>query len=85
METEGSDIKIPCVYDPYKFQKNNKSYDCYNKSSSSNDRIRTTDLFIGINNLTLSDQNLYKCASPNNEFYTIFIVTKDYMKNTVKF
>ena len=27
IETEGSDIKIPCVYGPYKFQKNNKWYD----------------------------------------------------------
>ena len=74
METEGSDIKIPCVYDPYKFQKNNKWYDYYNKSISSNDRIRTTDLYISINNLMLSDQNLYKCVNPNNEFYTILIV-----------
>ncbi len=80
METEGSDIKIPCVYDPYKFQKNNKWYDYYNKSISSNDRIRTTDLYIGINNLTLSDQNLYKCVNLSNEFYTILIVAKNYFK-----
>jgi len=66
METEGSDIKIPCVYDLYKFQKNNEWYDYYNKPISSNDRIRTTDLYIGINNLMLSDRNLYKCVNPNN-------------------
>lgn len=66
METEGSDIKIPCVYDLYKFQKNNEWYDYYNKPISSNDRIRTTDLYIGINNLMLSDRNLYKCVNNNN-------------------
>lgn len=80
METEGSDIKIPCVYDPNKFQKNNEWYDYYNKSISSNNRIQTTDLYIGINNLMLSDRNLYKCVNPNNEFNTILIVTKNYFK-----
>lgn len=72
METEGSNIKIACVFDPYKFQKNNYKWYNYYKLINSNDRIRITDLFISIENLTFNGQNLYKCVNPNNEFYTVY-------------
>ena len=78
VETEGSSIKIACIYDPHRFQGNtNEWYDYFNKTISSNDRIHITDLFIDIKNLTFSDKNLYGCVNPNNEFYTILIVTKN--------
>jgi len=33
-----------------------------------------------ISNLTFSDQNLYRCVSPENEFYTVVIVSKNWIK-----
>lgn len=81
MEAEGSDIKVACVFDSHKFHKNNKQYDYQNKSISSNDRIRITDFFIGIKNLTLNDKNLYKFVNPNNNsFYFKFLLQKKYSK-----
>ena len=80
IEQEGSTAFIRCMF--------NNGGNWYNQKNelidTSTVRMSAQRNYLIINNLTSSDQNLYRCASPNNKFYTILIVNKNYKKSKYK-
>lgn len=81
-EEEGNIAIIRCTYNNNEFSQNQNWYNFKNELIDTKTRkanIQRNYLFIY--NLTMSDQNLYRCVSPNNEFYTILIVQKNYKKS----
>jgi len=78
METEGNIVFIPCTFNENKFQMNRNWYNYQNEMIDiGGGRISMQRDVLMINNLTFSDRNLYRCVSPDNEFYTVVIVTKN--------
>ena len=81
MEQEGNQVFIPCIFNENKFQRNKNWYNFKNELiNTETGRISTQRNVLIISNLTFSDQNLYRCVSPENEFYTVVIVTKNWIK-----
>jgi len=83
METEGNTVFIPYTFNENKFQMNKNWYNYRNEMIDiSGGRISMQRDVLMINNLTFSDRNLYKCVSSDNEFYTVVIVTKNWIKKS---
>lgn len=81
MEMEGNTIFITCTFNKNKFQLYINLYNLKNELiNTETGRISMRRFVLKISNLTLSDQNLYRCVSPDSEFYTVIIVTKDWIK-----
>lgn len=81
-EEEGNIAIIRCIYNGNAFNSNQNWYNFKNELINTQIwKFNIQQNYLFIYNLTRSDQNLYRCISPDNEFYTILIVQKNYKKS----
>ena len=84
VEQEGSTIFMRCTFDMEKFVENEDWYHNGEKIKFNN-HIRGDDLrVLKIENLNSTDKGTYTCVSPQNEYSTVLIVTKNVMKISKK-